>query len=113
MVLFPDQKAVLTDKDHGLNLDGASDFLASLGLKFTFALNGIIFPLKASMHFHLPNVRSMLRANGQKHASNPARRRHVDAVSRMNRLFRSAMLFLKLLPGEICPEVCPSHSWLP
>lgn len=53
-------------------------------------------PTPTAHHDKYRDRRMVLR--GQKHASNPARTRRVDAVSRMRRLFRSAMLFLKLLP---------------
>ena len=92
----------------GLNLDGASDFLASLGLKFTFAPNGIIFPLNFSLRCifsHALPSSSLSKfnawltystANGQKNAGSPACKRHVEAVSRMKR-FGSNMSYLVII----------------
>ena len=47
-------------------------------------------------------------AYGQKHAGSPACSRHVDAVSMINKLFRSAMLLVTLLPGSEKSSGTPS-----
>ena len=95
----------------GLNLDGASGLSCFTRLKIHFGSERIIFPPNFSLcifsHALPSSNRSMFNAwltystaYDQKHAGSPACSRHVDAVSMINKLFRSAMLLVTLLPGS-------------